>query len=182
MLQPHVAEVWRLTYVTPPPTSPRTFVVLLLSRELVTEEGKRSFMNSESILGGSFTFVSLGASCIIERVCDKLEAVTGQPLSLDLEGDTVTLTAVSIPFAHPSCIEKQGAEKSRVRGKYVSVERVTEKAGGQEVEWRMTTSSDAGGKSCFFSYLLSIPLEEVAAYTRQHTPLRDERFLARQHL
>lgn len=47
MFEPHVAEVWRLTYVTPPPTSPRTFVVLLLSKELETEEGKRNFMNSE---------------------------------------------------------------------------------------------------------------------------------------
>lgn len=48
MLQPHVAEIWRLTYVTPPPTSPRTFVVLLLSRELVSApHGERCFMNSE---------------------------------------------------------------------------------------------------------------------------------------
>ena len=48
VFQPHVAEVWRLTYVTPPPTNPRTFVVLLLSRELKSEPiGERSFMNSE---------------------------------------------------------------------------------------------------------------------------------------
>lgn len=48
VLQPHVAEIWRLTYVTPPPTSPRTFVVLLLSRELVSApHGERCFMNSE---------------------------------------------------------------------------------------------------------------------------------------
>lgn len=32
-----------------------------------------------------------------------------------------------------------------MRGKYVSVERVTEQAGGAEVDWRMATSSDAGG-------------------------------------
>lgn len=48
VLQPHVAEIWRLTYVTPPPTSPRTFVVLVLSRELVSSpHGERCFMNSE---------------------------------------------------------------------------------------------------------------------------------------
>lgn len=42
-----MAEIWRMTYVTPPPTSPRTFVVLLLSRELKTApKGERAFMNS----------------------------------------------------------------------------------------------------------------------------------------
>jgi hypothetical protein len=47
VLQPHVAEVWRLTYITPAPASPRTFVTLLLSRELQsTPHGQRSFMNS----------------------------------------------------------------------------------------------------------------------------------------
>ncbi|WVQ75045.1 hypothetical protein IAR50_004654 [Cryptococcus sp. DSM 104548] len=94
----HVAEVWRLTYKTPPPTSPRTFVVLLLSRELVTSpKGERTFMN------------------------------------------------ISIPFLHPECPEKKGGEKNRVRGKYVSVERVRETDNGKAVEWRMATSSDAGG-------------------------------------
>lgn len=34
-----------------------------------------------------------------------------------------------------------------MRGKYVSVERVSEAANGAEVDWRMATSSDAGGKS-----------------------------------
>jgi hypothetical protein len=34
-----------------------------------------------------------------------------------------------------------------VRGKYVSVERVSEAANGAEVDWRMATSSDAGGES-----------------------------------
>ncbi|WVQ96016.1 hypothetical protein IAU59_003116 [Kwoniella sp. CBS 9459] len=94
----HVAEVWRLTYRTPPPTNPRTFVVLLLSRELKdAPRGERAFMN------------------------------------------------ISIPFDHPDCKEKTGNEKSRVRGKYVSVERVRELDGGEVVEWRMATSSDAGG-------------------------------------
>lgn len=41
--------------------------------------------------------------------------------------------------------EKQGSEKSRVRGRYVSVELVRETDGGRAVEWRMATSSDAGG-------------------------------------
>lgn len=54
---------------------------------------------------------------------------------------------VSLPFEHPDCPPKQGAESSRVRGKYVSVERVSERAGGAEVDWRMATSSDAGGES-----------------------------------
>ncbi|OCF43861.1 hypothetical protein I317_02304 [Kwoniella heveanensis CBS 569] len=94
----HVAEVWRLTYRTPPPTNPRTFIVLLLSRELKdSPRGERAFMN------------------------------------------------ISIPFDHPGCKEKTGDEKSRVRGKYVSVERVRELNGGDVVEWRMATSSDAGG-------------------------------------
>ncbi|KAJ9109940.1 hypothetical protein QFC20_003140 [Naganishia adeliensis] len=39
------AEVWRMTYKTPPPTSPRTFVFLLLCRELQVTPGTRSFMN-----------------------------------------------------------------------------------------------------------------------------------------
>ena len=34
-----------------------------------------------------------------------------------------------------------------MRGKYVSVERIKEVDGGNAVEWRMATSSDAGGKS-----------------------------------
>ena len=34
-----------------------------------------------------------------------------------------------------------------MRGKYVSVERVSEAANGAEVDWRMATSSDAGGES-----------------------------------
>ncbi|WVW86973.1 hypothetical protein I302_109029 [Kwoniella bestiolae CBS 10118] len=94
----HCAEVWRLTFKTPPPTNPRTFVVLLLSRELTGEpKGERAFMN------------------------------------------------ISIPFEHPDCPPKVNNEKSRVRGKYVSVERVREIEGGREVEWRMATSSDAGG-------------------------------------
>ncbi|WWC65782.1 uncharacterized protein I303_108404 [Kwoniella dejecticola CBS 10117] len=94
----HIAEVWRLTFKTPPPTNPRTFLVLLLSRELNSgPKGERSFMN------------------------------------------------ISIPFEHPDCPPKANNEKSRVRGKYVSVERVREVNGGAEVEWRMATSSDAGG-------------------------------------
>ena len=108
MFQRHVAEVWRLTYELPSPTSPRTFVVLLLSRELESTDGRRCFMNSE------------------------------------LEGES-WLKTVSLPYSHPDCPEKQGAEKSRVRGKYVSVERVTEADHGAQVEWRMATSSDAGG-------------------------------------
>ena len=47
VFQPHIAEVWRLTFKTPPPTNPRTFVVLLLSRELKQDPpGQRCFMNS----------------------------------------------------------------------------------------------------------------------------------------
>ncbi|WWC73743.1 uncharacterized protein I206_107715 [Kwoniella pini CBS 10737] len=96
----HIAEVWRLTFKTPPPTNPRTFLVLLLSRELTndnTPKGERSFMN------------------------------------------------ISIPFEHPNCPPKLNNEKNRVRGKYVSVERVREVNKGLDVEWRMATSSDAGG-------------------------------------
>lgn len=97
--QKHVAEVWRLTYKTPPPTNPRTFVVLLLCRELISEpQGERAFMN------------------------------------------------ISLPFSHPGCMEKKGNESKRVRGRYVSVERVQEMDKGRQVEWRMATSSDAGGK------------------------------------
>ncbi|KAL7425081.1 hypothetical protein Q5752_000769 [Cryptotrichosporon argae] len=120
VFQPHVAEVWRLTYVTPPPTSPRTFVVLLLSRELVSEpRGARSFMN------------------------------------------------ISIPFAHSDCPEKQGPEKSRCRGKYVSVELVTEEDGGARVDWKMATSSDAGGNIPRFVTNTSLPSkisEDVPAF------------------
>ncbi|KAK4689424.1 hypothetical protein P7C73_g651, partial [Tremellales sp. Uapishka_1] len=46
IFQKNIAEVWRLTYVTPAPTNPRTFVILLLSREIRTEPaGERAFMN-----------------------------------------------------------------------------------------------------------------------------------------
>jgi len=118
--QPHVAEVWRLTYVTPPPTNPRTFVVLLLSRELRSEpKGERCFMN------------------------------------------------ISIPFNHPNCPEKKGSERNHVRGKYVSVERVREMAGGAEVEWRMATSSDAGG----WQYP---PLYDQFLFAQQHRRRRPE--------
>jgi hypothetical protein len=120
VFEPHVAEVWRLTYVTPPPTSPRTFVVLLLSRELDSREGQRSFMNSECPPRSQFT-------------------------------------VVSIPFAHPKCPEKQGSEKSRVRGRYVSVERVCEDAESGGVEWRMATCSDAGGNIPRFITNSSLP-------------------------
>jgi hypothetical protein len=60
-----------------------------------------------------------------------------------------TLTTVSLPFDHPACPPKTGSEAHRVRGRYVSVERVLEKAQGEEVEWRMATSSDAGGEQRF---------------------------------
>jgi hypothetical protein len=53
---------------------------------------------------------------------------------------------VSLTFEHPDCPAKLGGEKSRVRGKYVSVERVRELDAGQQVEWTMATSSDAGGE------------------------------------
>ncbi|OWZ66749.1 hypothetical protein AYX15_02071 [Cryptococcus neoformans] len=106
----HVAEVWRLTYKTPPPTNPRTFVVLLLSRELISEpHGERAFMN------------------------------------------------ISLPFSHPGCMEKKGNESKRVRGKYVSVERVQEMDKGKQVEWRMATSSDAGGNIPRFVTNSSLP-------------------------
>ncbi|WWD20254.1 hypothetical protein CI109_104730 [Kwoniella shandongensis] len=120
--QKHVAEVWRLTYNTPPPTNPRTFVVLLLSRELKSEpRGQRAFMN------------------------------------------------ISIPFLHPDCPEKKGGEKSRVRGKYVSVERVRELESGDGVEWRMATSSDAGGNIPRFVTNGSLPnsiAEDVPSFLK----------------
>jgi hypothetical protein len=62
---------------------------------------------------------------------------------------------VSIPFLHPDCPEKVGDEKSRVRGRYVSVELVREH--GEEVEWRMATSSDAGGNIPRFMVNSSLP-------------------------
>ncbi|KLT43118.1 hypothetical protein CC85DRAFT_259215 [Cutaneotrichosporon oleaginosum] len=121
VLVPHVAEVWRLTYVTPAPTSPRTFVVLLLSRELaVAPHGQRRFMN------------------------------------------------ISLPFAHPECPEKRGPEKARVRGKYVSVERVRELDEGR-TEWRMATSSDAGGSIPRFVTNSALPksiAEDVPSFLR----------------
>ncbi|KIR39427.1 hypothetical protein I307_01304 [Cryptococcus deuterogattii 99/473] len=108
--QKHVAEVWRLTYKTPPPTNPRTFVVLLLCRELISEpQGERAFMN------------------------------------------------ISLPFSHPGCMEKKGNESKRVRGRYVSVERVQEMDKGRQVEWRMATSSDAGGNIPRFMTNSSLP-------------------------
>ncbi|BEJ17557.1 hypothetical protein CspHIS471_0609580 [Cutaneotrichosporon sp. HIS471] len=122
VLVPHVAEVWRLTYVTPAPTSPRTFVVLLLSRELqVAPHGQRCFMN------------------------------------------------ISLPFKHPDCPEKQGPEKARVRGKYVSVERVRETEDGKRTEWRMATSSDAGGSIPRFVTNSALPkniAEDVPSFLR----------------
>jgi hypothetical protein len=116
VFQPHIAEVWRLTFKTPPPTNPRTFVVLLLSRELKPEpHGERCFMNSSS---SHYSDRTIG----------------------------IWLIVVSLPFEHPDCPPKQGKEAGTVRGKYVSVERVSESAGGAEVDWRMATSSDAGGE------------------------------------
>lgn len=58
--------------------------------------------------------------------------------------DGFTDRTVSIPFTHTDCPEKVGDEKPRVRGKYVSVEWVGE--GDGQVEWKMATSSDAGGE------------------------------------
>ena len=138
VLQPHVAEIWRLTYVTPPPTNPRTFVVLLLSRELQSE-GERCFMN------------------------------------------------ISLPFDHPGCVEKHGEEKSRVRGKYVSVERVREIEGGAKVEWRMSTSSDAGGESATSPSLLYPCLVRLLgvlgeADLRQRSPLHHQLLPSQQYL
>ena len=78
------------------------------------------------------------------------------------------LKAVSIPFLHPNCPEKQGSEKSRVRGKYVSVERVIELDGGA-VQWRMATSSDAGGNIPRFVTNASLPnsiAEDVPSFLK----------------
>lgn len=52
---------------------------------------------------------------------------------------------ISIPFEHISVPPEQGAEKPRVRGRYVSVEYVSEVDGGARVVWSMATSSCAGG-------------------------------------
>jgi hypothetical protein len=54
---------------------------------------------------------------------------------------------ISIPFDHPSVPPSQGTEKSRARGRYVSVEYVKEIEGGNKVEWLMATASCAGGTS-----------------------------------
>ena len=67
------------------------------------------------------------------------------------------LSSVSIPFEHPKCPAKQGAEKTRVRGKYVSAERVRELDNGMKVEWKMATSSDAGGNIPRFMTNSSLP-------------------------
>lgn len=43
--QPGKAEVWRMAYHTPAPSTDRTFVELLLSREIRTEpRGRRAFL------------------------------------------------------------------------------------------------------------------------------------------
>jgi hypothetical protein len=132
----YIAEVWRLTYATPAPTSHRTFVVLILSRELVSEPvGERSFMNSRFPPCLMFAPVPTPARfwCPSENQRDGTErrGLMARP--------------VSIPFDHPNTPEKQDGEKNRVRGRYISVERVREINGGREVEWEMATSSDAGG-------------------------------------
>lgn len=77
--------------------------------------------------------------------------------------------SVSLPFKHPDCPEKQGAEKSRVRGKYVSVELVREVEDGKRVEWRMATSSDAGGNIPRFVTNSALPksiAEDVPSFLR----------------
>jgi hypothetical protein len=76
---------------------------------------------------------------------------------------------VSLPFKHPDCPEKQGAEKSRVRGKYVSVELVREIEDGKRAEWRMATSSDAGGSIPRFVTNSALPksiAEDVPSFLR----------------
>jgi hypothetical protein len=69
---------------------------------------------------------------------------------------------------HPDCPEKTGDEKSRVRGKYVSVELVQERPDGS-VEWRMGTSSDAGGSIPRFVTNATLPrsvAEDVPSFVR----------------
>lgn len=81
----------------------------------------------------------------------------------------LALTAVSLPFDHPDVPEKQFDEASRVRGKYVSVERVRELHDGAAVEWRMATSSDAGGNIPRFVTNASLPksiAEDVPSFLR----------------
>ena len=53
---------------------------------------------------------------------------------------------ISIPFDHATVPPDQGAEKTRARGRYVSVEYVREVDDGEKVEWLMATSSFAGGE------------------------------------
>lgn len=65
--------------------------------------------------------------------------------------------------------EKQYDEASRVRGKYVSVERVRELHDGAAVEWRMATSSDAGGNIPRFVTNASLPksiAEDVPSFLK----------------
>lgn len=65
--------------------------------------------------------------------------------------------------------EKQHDEAHRVRGKYVSVERVKELNDGAAVEWRTATSSDAGGNIPRFVTNASLPkslAEDVPSFLR----------------
>ena len=56
-----------------------------------------------------------------------------------------------------------------MRGKYVSVERVSEAANGAEVDWRMATSSDAGGESPV-PFVSSVMKSDAQAISRDSSP------------
>ncbi|CAD6584290.1 MAG: hypothetical protein TREMPRED_003790 [Tremellales sp. Tagirdzhanova-0007] len=125
VFQAHVAEVWRLTYVTPPPTNPRTFVVLLLSREVKSgPPGQRCFMNGES--EGS--------------IIDAWK-------SLKRRASLATVRAPGLPGKGP--------------WREFTCER--------KVEWKMATSSDAGGNIPRFmtnSSLASSISEDVPSFLK----------------
>lgn len=82
--RPQEAEVWRLTFITPAPTNPRTFVVLLLCREIATT-GKRRFMNGEPRSRSLLTPVSIPFShpkCP-EKVGSEKKRVRGKYVSVE---------------------------------------------------------------------------------------------------
>lgn len=121
------------------PTNPRTFVILLVTVALPYE----------------------GQSDIPSSTSSK-EPTAVKP--------NRSFMVISVPFSHPSCPPRQGPESKRVRGRYCSVEVVRELPPSghghghgddddeeNRIQWRMATTSDAGGNIPQWMTNMSLP-------------------------
>jgi hypothetical protein len=120
-------SIWSMYYRFPPPVTPRVFTVLQVTQLNETAPRTGYAVISHVTNCSTYTFYFKPSSLIIS-------------IPVDLSADA----------------ELAKMEEKGVHGRYVSVEQIKELENGK-VEWRMATSSKAGGMIPQFTTELSMP-------------------------